>query len=130
MEAKIVSKLRRFAEALAGLGLADSANVMDEAAAIIERLPVTTDGVPVLPSDPVWLVYRSPAGIIVSPRAEASDYIEDGKWDMHTHWLGFYSTEAAARAAAEAWGRELERRAQSWTEGQLREAEAAKGGGE
>lgn len=65
---------------------------------IVDRLPKTADGAPIVPGMALW--YRSPAGIIETPPldtwAEIEGMIaEDEDYGPDT----FYSTRAAAEAA-------------------------------
>jgi len=63
--------------------------------AIVDMLPKTEDGVPIVPGMTMSLWYRSPAGIVEAPPPETWADV----WSIADSLNQFYSARAAAEAA-------------------------------
>tara|TARA_R110002096_G_scaffold173781_2_gene348204 strand:- start:402259 stop:402603 length:345 start_codon:yes stop_codon:yes gene_type:complete len=73
-----------------------AADRIEELTKLVEKLPVTADGVRVVPGMGVWFVYDDGSGVCndFAPDFEMSD----GKWNL------YYSTKEAALAATQNGG--------------------------
>lgn len=68
----------------------------ERAEAVVEKLPVTADGVRVVPNMKVWFVYTDGSGV-------CNDFAPDMGM-MDGEWAMYYSTPEAAQAAIDAKG--------------------------
>lgn len=96
--------------------LVDAASELDRLNAIVERLPLTADGVPVVPGETQWAVFCYDRDDPDEPLrvsacnyvGNASDWTDGIKWeiedcgDCRCEVIGVYSTREAAEAAKEA----------------------------
>lgn len=97
MSSDLVERLRAMAARCESDGALCERDDLREAADIIEKLPVTADGVPVVPPVVLWFPVDDDRGAVDH---DIDDYEELYWWTERGRVSELYSTEAAALAAA------------------------------